>query len=105
MYKQVSDWADQYRKIKVRTNADTPKDAQVARASAPKASACAAPSTCSSRASASGPSASSSWPTDKASREKALAKLLPYQRSDFEGIFEAMNGLPGHHPPAGPAPA
>ena len=31
MYKQISDWADQYRKIKVRTNADTPKDAQIAR--------------------------------------------------------------------------
>ena len=29
-----------------------------------------------------------------ADREKALAKLLPYQRSDFAGIFEAMNGLP-----------
>jgi pyruvate,orthophosphate dikinase len=28
------------------------------------------------------------------SRKKALNKLLPYQREDFEGIFEAMNGLP-----------
>ncbi|MDD4961902.1 MAG: pyruvate, phosphate dikinase, partial [Candidatus Marinimicrobia bacterium] len=27
-------------------------------------------------------------------REKALAKILPYQRKDFEGFFEAMNGLP-----------
>ncbi|MEK7667081.1 MAG: putative PEP-binding protein, partial [Gemmatimonadota bacterium] len=31
---------------------------------------------------------------DKAGREKALAKLLPMQRSDFEGIFEAMDGYP-----------
>jgi pyruvate,orthophosphate dikinase len=30
----------------------------------------------------------------KADREAALAKLLPYQREDFEGIFTAMNGLP-----------
>ena len=29
-----------------------------------------------------------------ADREKALEKLLPYQRGDFAGIFEAMNGLP-----------
>ena len=27
-------------------------------------------------------------------REMALNKLLPYQRSDFEGIFRVMNGLP-----------
>ena len=29
-----------------------------------------------------------------AGRKTALAKILPMQRSDFEGIFEAMNGLP-----------
>jgi pyruvate, orthophosphate dikinase len=49
MYKQISDWSDQYRKINVRTNADTPEGRQAAAPSAPKASACAAPSTCSSR--------------------------------------------------------
>jgi pyruvate,orthophosphate dikinase len=31
---------------------------------------------------------------DEAGRRRALAKLLPMQRSDFEGIFEAMSGLP-----------
>ena len=31
---------------------------------------------------------------DEAGRRKALAKLLPMQQGDFEGIFEAMNGLP-----------
>ncbi len=46
------------RRLKVRANADTPHDAaQAVRASAPRASACAAPSTCSSRATASRPSA------------------------------------------------
>ena len=29
-----------------------------------------------------------------AGREKALAKLLPYQKADFKGILEAMDGLP-----------
>jgi pyruvate,orthophosphate dikinase len=31
---------------------------------------------------------------DEIGRKKALEKLLPFQRSDFEGIFEAMNGMP-----------
>ena len=31
---------------------------------------------------------------DKPTRVKALAKLLPYQRKDFAGIFQALNGLP-----------
>src|SRR5262249_1620568 len=31
---------------------------------------------------------------DAADRERALARLLPFQRQDFEGIFEAMNGRP-----------
>ena len=31
---------------------------------------------------------------DEAGRRKALDKLLPIQRADFEGIFEAMDGLP-----------
>ena len=31
---------------------------------------------------------------DEAGRRKALDKLLPMQRGDFEGLFEAMNGLP-----------
>lgn len=32
---------------------------------------------------------------DKESRVKAIAKLLPYQKADFKGIFKALNGLPG----------
>ena len=31
-------------------------------------------------------------------RKKALAKLLPYQREDFAGIFKELKGLPGHDP-------
>jgi pyruvate,orthophosphate dikinase len=47
-YAQLLRWADDARKLKVRTNADTPHDAEVARASARKASGSAARSTCSS---------------------------------------------------------
>ena len=50
-------WADQVRMIGVRANADTPEDARIAISSAPKASASAAPSTCSSRRRASAPCA------------------------------------------------
>jgi pyruvate,orthophosphate dikinase len=55
--RQVMKWADKYRTLGVRTNADTPADASAPATSAPKASACAAPSTCSSRATASRPCA------------------------------------------------
>ena len=43
--------------------------------------------------------------TNVEARKAALAKLLPYQREDFVGIFKAMNGLAGHDPPAGSAAA
>ncbi|MGZ6697076.1 MAG: PEP-utilizing enzyme, partial [Solirubrobacteraceae bacterium] len=56
-FETVLDWADELRTLRVRTNADTPEDAARARefgraSSAPRASACAAPSTCSSAPSA-----------------------------------------------------
>ena len=94
MFIQVMKWADQYRKINVRANSDTPKDSMVAR-----------------RLGAEGIGLTRTehmffegeriWAIrefilaqDLASREKALEKLLPYQRKDFEGIFKEMNGLP-----------
>lgn len=54
---RVMGWCDQYRDLQVRTNADTPTTPLRPASSALRASACAAPSTCSSRASASAPSA------------------------------------------------
>ena len=62
-------------------------------ASAPRASGCAAPSTCSS---ATGASSSSDLilADGDDEREAALDALLPLQREDFVGIFEAMDGLP-----------
>ena len=92
MYKQVSDWADKYRKIAVRTNADSPKDAAAARAfGAQGIGLC--------RTEHMFFEGDRIWAVrefilaqDTAAREKALAKLLPLQRSDFEGIFKAMDG-------------
>ncbi len=90
----IMGWADEFRKLKVRTNADTPNDAKKARElgaegiglcrtehmffdperiAAFRAMICA---------------------DTVAEREAALDKILPYQQADFEAIYEAMEGCP-----------
>ena len=94
MFMQIMKWADQYRALKVRTNADTPKDAMAARElGAEGIGLC--------RTEHMFFEGERIWAVrefilaqDKNAREKALKKLLPYQRKDFEGIFKAMDGLP-----------
>jgi len=94
MYQQISAWSDEYRKLRVRTNADTPKDSEAARAfGAEGIGLC--------RTEHMFFEGDRIWAVrefiiaeDKKTREAALAKLLPYQRKDFEGIFAAMKGLP-----------
>ena len=92
-YKKLMPWADQIRRLKVRTNADTPEDAKTAIALG-----------------AEGIGLTRTehmffgeriWAMremimadDAKGREKALAKLLPMQRRDFYGIFKAMRGRP-----------
>jgi pyruvate,orthophosphate dikinase len=87
-------WADSFRKLKVKTNADTPKDARVAldfgaegiglcrtehmffegdRITAVREMILA---------------------ENLEGRKRALAKLLPFQKADFAGLFEVMDGLP-----------
>ena len=78
----------------VRTNADTPEDAARRASSAPRASACAAPSTCSSARTATPKMVRVILADDDEERRAALDELLPLQQADFEGIFEAMEGLP-----------
>ena len=93
-FKELMDLCDKYTKLQVRTNADTPHDAQVARAFGAKGIGLTR--------------TEHMFFEDKkiiamremiladsvAGREKALAKLLPYQKADFKGILEAMDGLP-----------
>ena len=94
MFLEVMKWADHARQIKVRTNADSPKDSMAARAlGAEGIGLC--------RTEHMFFEGDRIWAVremilagDLDGREKALAKLLPVQREDFEGIFEAMNGLP-----------
>ena len=61
--------------------------------SAPRASGCAGPSTCSWRATASRKMRAMIMADDE-ERRAALDELLPHQQEDFEGLFEAMEGLP-----------
>ena len=92
-FKTLMDLCDKYTKLQVRTNADTPHDAQVARAFGAKGI---------------GLTRTEHMFFDDQKiiamremilsdtvegREKALAKLLPYQKADFYGILKAMDGL------------
>src|SRR5262249_23140375 len=87
-------WADALRRLKVRANADTPDDAAKAREfGAEGIGLCRTEHMF---------MAEGRLPlvrdmimaSDERSRRGALDKLLPLQQSDFEGIFEAMTGLP-----------
>jgi pyruvate,orthophosphate dikinase len=87
-------WADEARKIGVRTNADTPHDAKVARTfGAEGIGLCRTEHMFfdGERIKAVREMILSS---DVEGRKKALAKLLPYQREDFIGLFQAMDGFP-----------
>ena len=92
-FKELMDLCDKYTKLQVRTNADTPRDAQLARQFGAKGI---------------GLTRTEHMFFDDQKivamremilsdtvegREKALAKLLPYQKADFYGILKAMDGL------------
>lgn len=87
-------WANQTRKLGIRANADTPEDAKVAREfGAEGIGLCRTEHMFMSQDRL--PSVREMiMAATTAEREKALAKLLPMQREDFKGIFEAMQGLP-----------
>ena len=93
-FAKFMDWADRYRQMEVRTNADTPKDAKQAyEFGAQGIGLCRtehmffAPE----RIAAIREMIVSKT---KEQREKALEKILPMQRGDFEGLFREMKGLP-----------
>lgn len=101
-FKTLLSWCDKIRTLKVRTNADTPHDAQKAvELGAEGIGLCRTehmffkdfknPANSEKRQLA---IQEMIIADDVESRKKALAKLLPFQREDFKGIFEAMNGKP-----------
>ena len=91
---RIMDWADKYRRLQVRTNADTPRDAKKARELGaqgiglcrtehmffePERIAAFREMICSDTVE---------------EREAALAKILPMQQGDFEALYEALEGCP-----------
>lgn len=87
-------WADEVRKLRVRTNADTPHDAEVARKFGAEGIGL-----CRTEHMFFDPQRISHMrqmilAKTEEDRRKALAKLLPYQREDFKGLFVALEGLP-----------
>ena len=87
-------WADSIRTLKVRTNADTPEDAAVARKFGAEGIGLCRTEHMFFDADRIIAVRQMILADAKADREAALAKLLPMQRHDFEGIFQAMEGLP-----------
>jgi pyruvate,orthophosphate dikinase len=93
-YAELMSWADEKRRLKVRTNADTPSDAQAARAFGAEGIGLCRTEHMFFAEDRIRAVREMILAEDLAGRKKALVKLLPMQRKDFVGIFKAMNGLP-----------
>lgn len=91
---ELMDLSDKYARLKVRTNADTPHDASVARSFGAKGIGLCRTEHMFFEGDKIIAMREMILAKDEAGRRNALAKLLPLQRADFTGIFEAMEGLP-----------
>ncbi len=87
-------WADEYRTLDVRTNADTPYDSVMARRFGAQGIGLCRTEHMFFEADRIRWVREMILANDEAGRRRALGKLLPIQRKDFEGIFKAMSGLP-----------
>ena len=90
----LMEWADEARTMGVRTNADTPDDAGVARGFGAEGIGLCRTEHMFFEGNRIDAVREMILAKDQKGREAALAKLLPYQREDFVGIFKAMDGLP-----------
>jgi pyruvate,orthophosphate dikinase len=93
-FAQLMTWADEFRRLRVRANSDTPHDSQVAREFGAEGIGL-----CRTEHMFFGEGRLAAMremilADGKGAREKALEKLLPLQKNDFIGIFRAMRGLP-----------
>ena len=93
-FAKIMDWSHEAKRMKVRTNADTPHDAAVARAFGAQGIGLCRTEHMFFEGDRIIAVREMILATDTDGRKKALAKLLPMQREDFEGIFTAMDGLP-----------
>ncbi|HJQ34570.1 MAG TPA: pyruvate, phosphate dikinase [Pyrinomonadaceae bacterium] len=93
-FRELMSWADEFRRLRVRANADTPHDAQVARDFGAEGIGL-----CRTEHMFFGDERLAAMremilADGVGAREKALERLLPLQKNDFVGIFRAMKGLP-----------
>ena len=91
---RIMGWADKYRKLQVRTNADTPRDAKKARELGAEGIGL-----CRTEHMFFDPERIAAFremicADTKAEREAALDKIMPYQQNDFEALYEALEGTP-----------
>ena len=93
-YSRLMELADGLRRLKVRTNADTPHDSTVARAFGAQGIGLCRTEHMFFAEDRIAAVREMILADDLKQRQKALAKLLPMQRKDFMGIFKAMDGLP-----------
>ncbi len=93
-FKELMDLCDKYTHLQVRTNADTPHDAQVARDFGAKGIGLTRTEHMFFEDKKIVAMREMILSKTSEGREKALAKLLPYQKADFKGILEAMDGYP-----------
>ncbi|HEV7705067.1 MAG TPA: pyruvate, phosphate dikinase [Gemmatimonadaceae bacterium] len=93
-YARLLSWADEARTLQVRANADTPQDARVARNFGAEGIGLCRTEHMFFEGDRITGMREMIVARDEGGRRRALAKLLPMQRGDFEGIFEAMDGCP-----------
>jgi pyruvate,orthophosphate dikinase len=91
-FKTLMDWADEFRALKVRTNADNPRDAKVAYEYGAEGIGLCRTEHMFFEADRIPAVREMIVAKNKAEREKALAKLLPMQREDFIGLYKEMKG-------------
>jgi len=87
-------WADKFRKLKVRTNADTPADAKKARELGAEGIGLCRTEHMFFEADRIAAFREMICADTAEERETALSKILPYQQSDFEKLYEALEGMP-----------
>ena len=91
---RIMGWADKYRRLKVRTNADTPADAKRARELGAEGIGLCRTEHMFFEADRIGAFREMICPDTVEEREAALAKILPVQQHDFEQLYEALEGCP-----------
>ncbi|MGI8401661.1 MAG: pyruvate, phosphate dikinase [Gemmatimonadaceae bacterium] len=93
-YAELLGWADEVRTLRVRANADTPRDARQARSFGAEGIGLCRTEHMFFEGDRITAMREMIVAREEGGRRRALNKLLPMQRQDFEGIFEAMDGLP-----------